>query len=67
MERRNKHRLRLFAKQGYIMLLVGILIGFMVFLAVSAITAPLEMPSEMTGSGRMALVNISPMANAKER
>ncbi len=39
MERRNKRRLRLFPKQGYIMLLVGILIGFMVFLAVSAITS----------------------------
>jgi Ca-activated chloride channel family protein len=37
MERRNKRRLRLFPKQGYIMLLVGILIGFMVFLAVSSI------------------------------
>jgi Ca-activated chloride channel family protein len=30
-------RLRLFPKQGYIMLLIGILIGFMVFLAVSSI------------------------------
>jgi len=38
MERRNKRRLRLFPKQGYIMLLIGILIGFMIFLAVSAIT-----------------------------
>ncbi|MGD9131522.1 MAG: substrate-binding domain-containing protein [Candidatus Bathyarchaeota archaeon] len=36
MERRNKRRLRLFPKQGYIMLLIGILIGFMVFLAVSS-------------------------------
>ena len=38
MDRRNKRRLRLFPKQGYIMLLIGILIGFMVFLAVSSIT-----------------------------
>ncbi|HDQ05115.1 MAG TPA: ABC transporter substrate-binding protein [Candidatus Bathyarchaeota archaeon] len=37
MDRRNKRRLRLFPKQGYIMLLIGILIGFMVFLAVSSI------------------------------
>ncbi|MCJ7721455.1 substrate-binding domain-containing protein, partial [Candidatus Bathyarchaeota archaeon] len=39
MDRRNKRRLRLFPKQGYIMLLIGILLGFMVFLAVSAITS----------------------------
>jgi len=39
MDRRNKRRLRLFPKQGYIMLLIGILIGFMVFLAVSVITS----------------------------
>lgn len=32
-------RLRLFPKQGYIMLLIGILIGFMLFLAVSSITS----------------------------
>jgi len=38
MDRRNKRRLRLFPKQGYIMLLIGILIGFMVFLAVSSLT-----------------------------
>ena len=44
MDRRNKRRLRLFPKQGYIMLLIGILLGFMVFLAVSAITT-------QTGSG----------------
>jgi Ca-activated chloride channel family protein len=31
--------LRLFPKQGYIMLLIGILIGFMLFLAVSSITS----------------------------
>ena len=37
MERRNKLRLRLFPKQGYIMLLIGILLGFMVFLVVSSI------------------------------
>jgi Ca-activated chloride channel family protein len=37
MNRRNKRRLRLFPKQGYLMLLIGILIGFMVFLAVSSI------------------------------
>jgi Ca-activated chloride channel family protein len=37
MDRRNKRRLRLFPKQGYIMLLIGILIGFMVFLVVSSI------------------------------
>jgi len=37
MDRRNKRHLRLFPKQGYIMLLIGILIGFMVFLAVSSI------------------------------
>jgi Ca-activated chloride channel family protein len=45
MDRRNKRRLRLFPKQGYILLLIGILLGFMVFLAVSAIT------SQGTGSG----------------
>jgi Ca-activated chloride channel family protein len=39
MDRKNRHRLRLFPKQGYIMLLIGILIGFMVFLAVAAITS----------------------------
>ncbi len=39
MARRNKRRLRLFPKQGYIMLLIGILLGFMIFLAVSAITS----------------------------
>ena len=39
MDRRNKRRLRLFPKQGYIMLLIGILVGFMVFLAVAAITS----------------------------
>ncbi|MFC1486885.1 extracellular solute-binding protein [Thermoproteota archaeon] len=39
MDRRNKRRLRLFPKQGYIMLLIGILLGFLVFLAVSAITS----------------------------
>jgi hypothetical protein len=38
MERKNRRRLRMFPKQGYIMLLIGILLGFMVFLAVSAIT-----------------------------
>lgn len=37
MDRRNKRRLRLFPKQGYLMLLIGILVGFMVFLAVSSI------------------------------
>ena len=45
MDRRNKRRLRLFPKQGYIMLFIGILLGFMVFLAVSAIT------SQGAGSG----------------
>ena len=39
MDRRDKGRLRLFPKQGYILFLVGILIGFLVFLAVSAITS----------------------------
>ncbi len=39
MARRNKRRLRLFPKQGYIMLLIGILLGFMIFLAVSSITS----------------------------
>ena len=39
MERRNKRRLRLFPKQGYILMLIGILIGFMIFLAVSAIVS----------------------------
>lgn len=39
MDRRNKRRLRFFPKQGYILFLIGILIGFMVFLAVSAITS----------------------------
>jgi len=38
MDRRNKRRLRLFPKQGYILMLIGILIGFMVFLAVSSLT-----------------------------
>lgn len=38
MARRTRgRRLRLFPKQGYVMLLIGILIGFMVFLAVSSI------------------------------
>jgi len=44
MDRRNKRRLRLFPKQGYILMLIGILIGFMVFLAVSSLTS-------QTGSG----------------
>jgi len=35
--RKRGRRLKLFPKQGYIMLLIGILIGFMVFLAVSSI------------------------------
>lgn len=39
MDRRNKRRLRVFPKQGYIMLLIGILLGFMVFLAVSSLTS----------------------------
>jgi Ca-activated chloride channel family protein len=39
MDRRNKRRLRLFPKQGYILLLIGILLGFMVFLGVSVITS----------------------------
>jgi Ca-activated chloride channel family protein len=39
MDRKNKRRLRMFPKQGYIMLLIGILLGFMVFLAVSALTS----------------------------
>ena len=39
MDRRNKRRLKLFPKQGYIMLLIGILLGFMIFLAVAAITS----------------------------
>ena len=39
MDRRNKRRLRLFPKQGYIMLLIGILLGFMVFLVVSSLTS----------------------------
>ena len=39
MDRRNKRRLKLFPKQGYILLLIGILLGFMVFLAVAAITS----------------------------
>lgn len=39
MDRRKKRRLRLFPKQGYILLLIGILLGFMVFLAASAITS----------------------------
>jgi len=38
-ERTRGRRLRLFPKQGYVMLLVGILIGFMVFLAVNAIAS----------------------------
>jgi len=37
MDRRNKSRLRLFPKQGYILMLIGILIGFMVFLAISSL------------------------------
>ncbi len=44
MDRRNKRRLRLFPKQGYILMLIGILLGFMVFLAVSSLTS-------QTGSG----------------
>ncbi|MEJ2127123.1 MAG: substrate-binding domain-containing protein [Candidatus Bathyarchaeota archaeon] len=36
MERRNKPRL--FPKQGYIMLLIGILFGFMIFLGASSLT-----------------------------
>jgi Ca-activated chloride channel family protein len=39
MDRRNKRRLKLFPKQGYILLLIGIILGFMVFLAVAAITS----------------------------
>jgi len=39
MDRRNKRRLRLFPKQGYILMLIGILIGFMVFLAVSSLVS----------------------------
>ena len=38
MDRRNKRRLRLFPKQGYILLLIGILLGFMLLLAVSSLT-----------------------------
>jgi len=34
-----RRRLRLFPKQGYILFLIGILVGFMVFLAVAAITS----------------------------
>ena len=34
-----KRRVRLFPKQGYILFLIGILVGFMVFLAVSAMTS----------------------------
>jgi Ca-activated chloride channel family protein len=34
-----RQRRRLFPKQGYILFLIGILVGFMVFLAVSAITS----------------------------
>jgi Ca-activated chloride channel family protein len=34
-----KRRLRLFPKQGYILFLIGILVGFMVFLAIAAITS----------------------------
>ncbi len=37
-QKMRKRRLKLFPKQGYIMLLIGILLGFMIFLAVSAIT-----------------------------
>ena len=40
MDRRNKRRLRLFPKQGYIMLLVGILLGFMLFLAIASFLSP---------------------------
>ena len=39
MDRRNKRRLRLFPKQGYVLLLIGILLGFMLFFVVSAITS----------------------------
>ena len=39
MTPKTRKRLRLFPKQGYIMLLIGILIGFMLFLVISAITS----------------------------
>jgi hypothetical protein len=52
MDRKNKRRLRLFPKQGYILLLIGILIGFMVFLAVSLITSTVR---ESEGAGQEGL------------